>query len=89
MPKKKQTPAAKRDATNTTVAEVLDMIAPPREGTTGAHLVQVAMPDGPAYLIAIQGPEARVLALRVIDFVDALKTREEEKQLEDSGRTAS
>jgi len=53
-------------------------VAPPREATTGAHLVSV----GPQhYLLVVQGPEATHLTRRILDFIDALADQALEKQL--------
>lgn len=52
----------------------METIAPPREGTTGAHLVAV----GQDYLVVIQGPESRWLAARVLEYLEALQAQVEE-----------
>jgi hypothetical protein len=65
-----------RTAENTTVAELLETIAPPREGTTGVHLTSV----GQSYLLAIQGPEALHMARLILDFVEALYETSEGKR---------
>jgi hypothetical protein len=64
-----------RTAEDTTVAEILETVAPPRPETTGVHLVAV----GQSYLLVIQGPEALHLSRLVLDFVDALKERADAK----------
>lgn len=64
-----------RTAEDTTVAELLETVAPPRAGQTGVHLVAV----GRDYLIAVQGPESLHMARLILDFVDALKEREAAK----------
>jgi hypothetical protein len=70
-----------RTAEDTTVAELFNTVAPPRDGTTGVHLVAV----GQNYLLAIQGPEALHMTRLILDFVDALKEREEEKNAKRGG----
>lgn len=70
-------PEAKtRTAEDTTVAELFETVAPPRDGTTGVHLVAV----GKNYLLAIQGPESLHMARLILDFVDALAERAEAKR---------
>lgn len=60
-----------------TVAELLAISAPPRPDTTGLHLTNA----GPnAYVLTIQGPEARWLTARVLEFTEALHERMLEKQ---------
>ena len=74
-----------RTAENTNVADLLTTVAPPREGTTGVHLVSV----GERYVLTIQGPEARWLTARVIEFVEALHEKSAEvvaRQREDKER---
>jgi hypothetical protein len=66
---------ATRTAEDTTVAEILETVAPPRQDTTGVHLVAV----GQSYLLVIQGPEALHLSRLVLDFVDALHERADAK----------
>lgn len=73
MTKKKN--EATRTAEDTTVAEILETVAPPRQDTTGVHLVAV----GQSYLLVIQGPEALHLSRLVLDFVDALHERADAK----------
>lgn len=74
----KQTPVqATRTAEDTTVAELLETIAPPRDDTTGVHLVAV----GQTYLLAVQGPEALHMTRLILDFVEALHSKAEEKAL--------
>lgn len=83
MNKKKKLVDAKRTAEDTTVAELLETVAPPREGTTGAHLVSV----GPHhYFLVIQGPEATWLTARLLEVIDALADQALEKQLDNQGR---
>jgi hypothetical protein len=60
-----------RTAEDTTVAELFQTVAPPREGTTGAHLVAV----GDNYMLLIQGPEAVALTRHILDFVEAIHDR--------------
>lgn len=60
-----------RTADNTTVAEIFKTVAPPREGTTGAHIVAV----GGNYMIVIQGPEAVKLTGLVLDYIEKLKEK--------------
>jgi hypothetical protein len=67
---------AERTAEDTTVAELMETIAPPRDGTTGVHLTAV----GPDYLLAIQGPESLHLARLILDFVEALYAEVERKR---------
>jgi hypothetical protein len=62
------TASKSRTAENTTVSELFKTVAPPREGTTGAHVVSV----GPNYMIVIQGPEALHLTRRVLDYIEKL-----------------
>lgn len=66
-------PASPANSTdNITIAELLDLAAPPRPDTTGFHLTNA----GPnAYVLTIQGPEARWLTARVLEFVEALHER--------------
>ena len=58
-----------RRTKNTTVAEILDNFAPPREGVTGAQLVTFGRH---AYFLVIQGPEAQELTRRVLNYIEAL-----------------
>lgn len=68
------TPANSVD--NVTVAELLSLTAPPRADTTGIHLTNA----GPgAYILTIQGPEARWLTARVLEFAEALHEQASEK----------
>jgi hypothetical protein len=71
-----------RTAENTTVAELFETVAPPRDNTTGVHLVAV----GKNYLLAIQGPEALHMTRLILDFVDALKEYAEAKGRGDAVR---
>lgn len=61
---------------NVTVAELLALTAPPRSDTTGCHLTNA----GPqAYILTIQGPEARWLVARVLEFTQAMHDQMLEK----------
>ena len=66
-----------RTAEDTTLAELLETIAPPREGTTGVHLTSV----GPAYVLTVQGPEALHMTRLILDFVEALHEKAEENEI--------
>lgn len=69
-------PTPANSAENVTVAELLDLTAPPRADTTGIHLTNA----GPnAYVLTIQGPEARWLTARVLEFAEALHEQTMEK----------
>ena len=59
-----------RSAEDTTIAELLDTVAPPRSGTTGVHVVNVT----PNYLVVVQGPEALHMTRLILDYVEALHT---------------
>ena len=61
-----------RQTKNTTVAEILDTFAPPREGSTSAQLVSVGKDS---YFLVIQGPEAQQLTSLVLDYIEALYVR--------------
>jgi hypothetical protein len=65
-----------RTAEDTTVAELFSTVAPPREQTTGVHVIAV----GPNYLLAIQGPEALHMTRLILDFVDTLHEVAESKK---------
>lgn len=71
---------ALRKTANTTVKEILDTFAPPREGCTGAQLVSFG-PD--EYFLVIQGPGAKRLTSLVLDYINALYRKTEE--VSDSG----
>jgi 3-deoxy-D-arabino-heptulosonate 7-phosphate (DAHP) synthase len=60
-----------RTAEDTTVAEILTTVAPPRDDTTGAHVVAA----GEAFLIVIQGPESVHLTRMVLDYIEALSAQ--------------
>jgi len=70
-----------RTADNTTVSELFETVAPPREGTTGVHVVNVS----PNYLLVIQGPEALHMTRLLLDYVDALHAAAVEKEKNDKG----
>jgi len=57
-----------RTIDDSTLAELLETTAPPREDTTGLHVTKV----GPGYVLTIQGPEASDLTLAVLKFVEAI-----------------
>jgi len=61
--------AGRRTTSDTTVAEILDTVAPPREGCTGCQLVTCGPEE---FLLVIQGPEGRDLTHKILDYVDAL-----------------
>lgn len=62
------TAAKSRSASDTTIADLLRTVCPPRSDTTGCHVVAV----GQEFLLVIQGPEAHTLVSRVLTFIDSL-----------------
>jgi glycine cleavage system aminomethyltransferase T len=69
-------PSPANSAENITVAELLDLTAPPRADTTGFHLTNAGKD---AYVLTIQGPESRWLTARVLEFIEALHMKTMEK----------
>ncbi len=63
-----------RRTSTTTVKEILDTFAPPREGSTSAQLVSFGPTE---YFLVVQGPEAKELTGLVLDYIEALYTRAE------------
>lgn len=62
-------PTPRNSVETTTIEELLALSAPPRADTTGLHVTSA----GPtAYVLTIQGPEARWLTARVLEFIKAL-----------------
>lgn len=62
-------PPPRNAVDNVTIEELLALSAPPRADTTGLHVTSA----GPtAYVLTIQGPEARWLTARVLEFTKAL-----------------
>lgn len=62
-------PTPRNSVETVTIEELLALAAPPREDTTGLHVTNA----GPnAYVLTIQGPEARWLTARVLEFTNAL-----------------
>lgn len=74
-----------RTADDTTLEELFETVAPPRKGTTGAHVVACNRKEGQAYLLVVQGPEAPVLMNRILDFVEAVYDKTEHPDYGDSG----
>lgn len=70
-----------RKTSDTSVEEILDTFAPPREGTTGCQLVSFGPQE---YFLVIQGPDATKLTGLVLDYVNALYTKSEEIAIRDS-----
>jgi len=60
--------AATRTMEDTTVAELMETVAPPRPNATGVHVIGV----GKDFLIAVQGPESLHMTRRILDFVEAM-----------------
>ncbi len=60
---------SKRTTADTSVREILETFAPPREDSTNCHLVTF----GPQHhFLVIQGPEAEKLTGLILTYVDAL-----------------
>jgi hypothetical protein len=58
-----------RTIKDTTIEEILETVAPPREGTTGAQLVGLGKDR---FMLVIQGPEAGKLTQALLAFLQAL-----------------
>ena len=67
---------ALRRTSSTTVKEILDTFAPPREGSTGAQLVSFGPQE---YFLVIQGPEGKQLTSLILDYIEALYARAEKQ----------
>lgn len=57
-----------RTPEDTTLAELMETVAPPRSEVTGVHVIAV----GTDWLLAIQGPESLRMTRLILDFVTAL-----------------
>ncbi len=68
---------SKRTTDDTSVREILETFAPPKEDQTGIHLVTF----GPQHhFLVIQGPEATFLCNKLLDYANALhETAEDAK----------